>query len=51
MSWIALVQADIEKRLTAAELTAVSTAAVQTGQTAADIIAAAISATSREVRG
>src|ERR1700754_2502333 len=51
MSWITLTQARIETRLTAPEMTAVTSAAKQVAQTAPQILADAIAAVVLEVRG
>jgi phage gp36-like protein len=51
MSWITIAQDDIEKRLAAAEMTAVTSAATQVGQTPESIIASAIAAVTGEIRG
>lgn len=51
MSWAALTEAKVQNRLSAAELTALKTAAIAGSQTAAAILAAGIEAVTGEVRG
>lgn len=51
MAWIALTESKVEARLTKPELTALLTAARQTDQTDAGLLAAAISTVTSEVRG
>lgn len=51
MAWIALTETLIASRLSGAELTALKSAALGAGQTGDQILADAISATVREVRG
>lgn len=51
MSWITLTEARIANRLADAELTAVKTAAIGSGQTGSGVLADAIGAVTAEVRG
>lgn len=51
MSWTTLTQDDIARRLTSAEMAAVTTSATATGQTPGEILSGAIASTTREVRG
>ena len=51
MAWIALTEALVQNRLAAAELTALKSAALAGSQTSAGILADALGAVTREVRG
>jgi len=51
MAWIPLTELEVQSRLTAAELTALKTAAIAGSQTASAILAAAINTVIGEVRG
>ena len=51
MSWITLTATNVQSRISGAELAGVNSAALAAGQTAADVLAAALANVIKEVRG